>query len=259
MSLHQIRAKKRPESGELFVMPDYSMKNKIQTVIIFMISWAAIFFIPLDALCKVELAIINDPDGYTNIREGQGTHTKILAKIVKDEIFYFIPSKISPWWEASKINGIKGYVHKSRIYPLKDMSNKEKNEFISKIFNIELNLAKNKRKSFEFHTEWVNFHETSFVPILDIFSKYICEHKDISVLELFMDILVAEPGSADESPSFALGEIYLCHPGWTLKAVKQRKSDLINGQLEWGFKNVTYKKEDQIQNYDKLKEDLEDL
>jgi hypothetical protein len=34
------------------------------------------------------LSVIDDPDGYTNIREGKGTNTKIIGRIYEDEVFH---------------------------------------------------------------------------------------------------------------------------------------------------------------------------
>jgi len=188
-----------------------------------------------------------------------GTNTEIISKLVKDEIFGFTPSKSSPWWKVFQFSGHQGFVHKSRIHSLKKMSDKEQRTIIVRILDAELAFAQNKAKSYEIRDQWRAFHDIQFVPLLDFFSSFICKRKDIELLNIFMDILVAEEGSADESPSFALGEIYLCQPDWTLKLVKQRKSEIINGHLEWGFKNVASEKEDYIKNFQELKKNLEDL
>jgi uncharacterized protein YgiM (DUF1202 family) len=36
-------------------------------------------------------AVINDPDGYTNVRSGQGASYGIIARINEGEVFYAIP------------------------------------------------------------------------------------------------------------------------------------------------------------------------
>lgn len=69
-----------------------------------------------------EVGNINDPDGYTNIREGQSSSTAILAKFVTGERFLYYPTENSSWWKViKKINKnetVEGYVHKSRIQPI---------------------------------------------------------------------------------------------------------------------------------------------
>ncbi|MEM9832292.1 MAG: SH3 domain-containing protein [Bacteroidota bacterium] len=66
------------------------------------------------------LATINDPDGYVNIREGKGTHTEIVGKLLEDEIFYFYEGENQEWYSIYKFDmplnhSRKGFVHKSRI------------------------------------------------------------------------------------------------------------------------------------------------
>lgn len=59
-------------------------------------------------------AIINDPDGYTNIRSGQGVNYKIIGRISKDEVFYTIPQQ-GDWWPVRTTSNQYGYVHRSKI------------------------------------------------------------------------------------------------------------------------------------------------
>ncbi|MEM6803168.1 MAG: hypothetical protein AAF696_17310 [Bacteroidota bacterium] len=71
------------------------------------------------------LAIINDPDGYTNVRSGPGGNTKVLGKIFEGEIFWIETEKYrkGSWWTIMcncKEGFIEGYMHKSRILALDD-------------------------------------------------------------------------------------------------------------------------------------------
>jgi len=62
--------------------------------------------------------IINDPDGYVNVRKGESEKSPIVGKIVTDEVFLFTPNYCSDWWKVKSANGsIDGYMHKSRITP----------------------------------------------------------------------------------------------------------------------------------------------
>ncbi len=60
-------------------------------------------------------ALINDPDGYTNIRSGQGTTYDIVGIVKEGEEFYVQTSSNNEWWKVTTKNGIAGYMHKSRI------------------------------------------------------------------------------------------------------------------------------------------------
>jgi len=67
--------------------------------------------------------IINDPDGYVNIRKGESIKSSVVGKIVKEEVFLFIPNYCKNWWKVKSSDGsVEGYMHKSRIIPLRELS-----------------------------------------------------------------------------------------------------------------------------------------
>jgi hypothetical protein len=59
-------------------------------------------------------AVINDPDGYTNVRSGPGTRYDVVSRVVEGEIFYVIYQQ-GNWWRVRTREGISGYMHRSRI------------------------------------------------------------------------------------------------------------------------------------------------
>src|SRR5213083_2858824 len=73
-----------------------------------------------DTTSRVSMAVINDPDGYTNVRDYDG---KVIAKVKKGE--RFIAAK--PWnqsgdskWSVCLKSGITGFMEKNRIHLLPD-------------------------------------------------------------------------------------------------------------------------------------------
>lgn len=64
-------------------------------------------------------AVINDPDGFTFVREGPSTKFKVKAKIEKDKIFFYTPILSGDWYRVYLRDGGQciGYVHCSRILP----------------------------------------------------------------------------------------------------------------------------------------------
>lgn len=94
-----------------------------------------------------QLAIIQDPDGFTNVREDQGVHGKLLDKIKEFEVFWVIESEDnqSAWRDISfyryfdelpeakqlKLKDklymnrlwLYGYIHESRIRLIEDLPN----------------------------------------------------------------------------------------------------------------------------------------
>ncbi|MGQ1908994.1 hypothetical protein ACT3CE_04335 [Marinifilum sp. RC60d5] len=65
------------------------------------------------------LAIINDPDDYTNVRKGKGYNYPVVYKIETNEEFLFTPNSNCNWWKVQDKSDTKnGFMHKSRIKPL---------------------------------------------------------------------------------------------------------------------------------------------
>lgn len=59
-------------------------------------------------------AVIDDPDGFTNIRAGRGTQTAIVGKVLEGEKFltYKQPGQ---WWRVRKADGTTGYMFRKYI------------------------------------------------------------------------------------------------------------------------------------------------
>ena len=63
-------------------------KLKICSINIFI---ALLFLLPVDLKSQIkdfELALIEDKDGFTNIRKGMGTDYEVFDKILEGEFFY---------------------------------------------------------------------------------------------------------------------------------------------------------------------------
>lgn len=59
--------------------------------------------------------IINDPDGYVNVRKEKSVDSRILDQIVRGEEFLYWENINSDWWQVMTKNLASGFVHKSRI------------------------------------------------------------------------------------------------------------------------------------------------
>lgn len=79
-----------------------------------------------------DLGVINDPDGYTNVRSGKGSQKPIIGKIYEEEVFLFA-SQQKPsgnWWPVicnCKEGYLEGYMHKSRIISIEAQPEFHKN------------------------------------------------------------------------------------------------------------------------------------
>lgn len=59
--------------------------------------------------------VINDPDGYVNIRKEMNSESEVIGKTEDKEIFSYWEIPDTNWWIVQTKEGIRGFVHKSRI------------------------------------------------------------------------------------------------------------------------------------------------
>ena len=64
---------------------------------------------------KKFIAIIQDPDGYTNVRNGMSKNSEIIDRLFEGENYEVFPSSDNNWWVVYTQSNVTGYVHKSRI------------------------------------------------------------------------------------------------------------------------------------------------
>jgi hypothetical protein len=202
--------------------------------------------------------IINDPDGYTNIRTGKGSSFEVIEKLYTDELFAYVDSTNQNWlkiWITKcncdtphrLYNQIEGYVHRSRIQDVDELPRVKRKLLFSKIFETELELY-NKfinatdRSSKEY--QLLNgkrkvFHDYQFDGSLRSFTNYACEFKDEELVGQYINLMESQEGSADEAPTYALGRMFVCDPDWTFKQIRSHMT--LMDQLEWGLVNVIYR------------------
>ncbi len=105
-------------------------------IIAFTSLFVAINFLPM--VSKAQHITI-DKDGYTNIREEPNSKSKIVGKVLKNQIFYLIDDTLdglgenddipketadwilisTEWWNPNRYSG---YIYKKYAYPLSDMT-----------------------------------------------------------------------------------------------------------------------------------------
>jgi len=206
----------------------------------------------LALLAESRLAIINDPDGFTFVRSGQGKDFKVVDTLFTDDFFYFQLVDNSEWAKVTAWKGrqIEGFVHKSRIQDVEKLDNEKQKGLIIKTFERQRILADNfqiawKSKDSLAYRKTVReleFHsDTKYDPILTILPKYFCSTGDTQVIQLFFATMWADKGSTNEMPSFSIGDCFICNPDLVLgqltkiKNIEQKKSLLDH--IEWGLLN----------------------
>lgn len=86
------------------------------------------FFISACTWAEFKLAVINDSDGYTNVRKAPDAKSEVVFKTEKDELFLCEATK-DQWLEAKDFFGNQGFIHKSRVLLYQDLNKKEKEAY----------------------------------------------------------------------------------------------------------------------------------
>ena len=71
----------------------------------------------LTAVLAADFAVINDKDGYTNVRSGKSIKSKVIDKVVDGQVFtaYLVNQEWVEIFYEKEAQQKKGYIHKSRI------------------------------------------------------------------------------------------------------------------------------------------------
>lgn len=227
----------------------------------------------LTVFAQMKIAQIEDKDGFTNIRNGQGTNFEIVGTIDKDDFFYCEISDTSDWYKIialqwSRGNQLTGFVHKSRIKIVEQLKLPEQKKIIDKTLKNHKLLAErfqqvtsqydseNKKwnstnDSLDYNraiSELETSSDTKYDLILQVLPLYFCTSKDRQTIQLFFDTMWADKGSANELPSFSIGACFVCEPNSIIELLQQPnnedKKGCITNHIDWGLKNIFWTEKD---------------
>lgn len=116
----------------------------------------------------------------------------------------------------------------------------ELNEDFKRVLNKTESEYREKRAKTE------KYHEEVVAPMLDDLERLLSTGRDIDLARNFFNLIISYENSADEQLSYTLGEIFLENPNLIEEAfynLDKRKQKFIYNQIEWGFENVVYSKD----------------
>lgn len=211
-----------------------------------------LIFCSLSLLAQNGPAIINDSDGFTNVRSGPGTDFEVIDTLFNEDFFYFKFDNNSDWAKVTAWKGrqIKGYIHKSRIQEVKNLDNNSLKKIILKVLDRQRTLADSFRAAWKakdslaYRTtgrELEHYSDTKYNPILQVIPEYFCTTNDIKIIDKFFATMWADQGSANEMPSFSIGDCFICNPDLVIerldKVTDKEQKKLILDHIEWGLLN----------------------
>ncbi len=190
----------------------------------------------LNSTNKAILGIITDPDNYSIIRASPNINSDSINYIKKDEIFAFIPDKSSKWFAVYKFWNIYGFIHKSRVVCISNLTD-NKIKFLSyKIINEQLRISKeykgicynDKERYDSICFVLNNYHDSYYRPFLKYAVDYMIKSEDSDLIKLLVNVIYYLTGSADEEQSFEFARLVVNKPHILVKYIKEYKSSSLN-------------------------------
>jgi len=89
------------------------------------------------------------------------------------------------------------------------------------------------------------YAEGPFETALGLAQTQVCNFKDAEIVNALFRVKLATSGSANESPDWTLGYMFLCQPDLVTKSFKAlplSKQQALYSDFEFGFENVVYDK-----------------
>ncbi len=210
------------------------------------------FFCSHSIFAEYKLAILKDPDGFTNVLNGPGKDFRIVDSLYTDDFLYFQLVDNPQWVKISAWKGrqIEGFIRASRVQEIEKLASTKQYEIISTVLNkrrlLKDNLFKtwNSNDSLSYRaslSELKIYNDTKYEPILEILPRYFCSTKDIKILQLFFASIWQDKSSINEMPSFTMGSFFICNSDlvikqlYKIKSIEQKKS--ILNHIDWGLQN----------------------
>lgn len=149
------------------------------------------------------LAIIQDDDGYTNIRSGPGSKYEILFTISENE-YFLVEKDVSNWWTVKNGSNL-GYIYRSRVKFVSDMSKAEQVRRVLGVYNylgVDISPEKDPLPPQAIRTDTLDLRKE----INRIMAELFCYSKDEYVLDAFIRYMTSVDNSENnaENKYFAI-------------------------------------------------------
>jgi hypothetical protein len=173
------------------------------------------------------LAVIQDKEGFTNVREEPDINSKIIFQINTFYIFKIVAKNGNNWGEIENIaNGQSGYMHSSKIRNLGSLSDLEIKELSIHILDSMLILM-HSRELYSDHDYTIifkDYYHFQLFPVLNLVSKYYCNTQDKGFLNYYLDFMIEVKGTAWEATLDALTEIFECKADDVITELSKRSN-----------------------------------
>ncbi|MDZ7607847.1 MAG: hypothetical protein U5K79_20215 [Cyclobacteriaceae bacterium] len=136
---------------------------------------------------------------------------------------------------------------------MEELERHRQSMIIDSIFKVERNLhTKYNHQSDNYFYISDKFHMEQFYLTLRFFVSYFTKYQDPTILSKYLDLLMIEYDSVDETPAHVLGLIFLINPQMVIQAVKSKENDHLKDLLYFGFLSATKEKGKEYERWQKV-------
>jgi hypothetical protein len=115
MSPDDIPVHHRNAAWKKDATPEMEMRHFIHMKIAFVLLVLCLGWAPTQFASARTRGVIDDPDGFTNVRTAPRENAAIVARVKAGEIFEYDGTQKEAWWKVTLASGKTGWMHSSRI------------------------------------------------------------------------------------------------------------------------------------------------
>lgn len=180
------------------------------------------------------IAVINDADGFTFVRSGNGKIFSVVDTIWKDAFFYCTGDTTHQWIPVQLPMGKPGFMHRSRIIFFHELDSAKQHDLILDAFRKTVENHNSywtkvkkcpKEKIVFLNMERDRIYEENYIPAYTAFQKLFCTRPDSILLVAFFKTLQPLSGSADEGKDWKTAECWLCNPNFVENIICHWKNE----------------------------------
>ncbi|WP_133055384.1 SH3 domain-containing protein [Niastella koreensis] len=192
-----------------------------------------------------KIAQLRDPNPVVNVYNAANDTSEKVATITKDEIFYCEPGNAG-WWHVRTTKPIWGYIPKSQIQLIEELSVAAQQKMLLSIFTTHRKLGTDFISAYESKDSVGYFvtinkldehRDRVYRPILNIFSNHVCKTGDTLVIRKLLETVPVDGVMESDARDLAMGEAFICKSDLFINALNSinNKDDRFYVSFHIGF------------------------
>jgi hypothetical protein len=159
-----------------------------------------------------KIAQLRDPNTVVNVYSAANNTSETVATINNDEFFYCEPGN-ADWWHVRTTKPIWGYIHKSQVQLVEELSVTTQQKMLLSIFTTHKKKGGDFIRAYETKDSVGYFvtinkldehRDRLYEPILEIFSNYICKTGDTLVIKQLVETVPVDGIIGSETRDLAM-------------------------------------------------------